>query len=134
MSSTSRVSGIWSVTAVLWFATAVVAAAAGSVSGSVTVKGQKGSLTLYYVDESPKDVVVVLASKEVPKDAVPFIGDDVARKFKIHALVFTVPRGGQALDPQGLSLQTTKVTAEITMVREGGVWKVDKEKWSTTSK
>jgi len=35
---------------------------------------------------------------------------------------------------EGLNLQTTKTTAEVTMVQEGGAWKVDKESWKTTSK
>jgi hypothetical protein len=69
----------------------------GTVTGSVTANGQKAPLILVYVDESPEDIIVVLASKEVPKDAVPFIGEDVARKFKISAVVFTVSRAGKNL-------------------------------------
>ena len=66
--------------------------AAGTVAGSVTINGQKTPLILAYVDESPEDIIIVLASKTVPADVVPFIGEDVARKLKIHAVAFTVSR------------------------------------------
>ena len=76
-----------------------VAEAAGTVSGSVTVNAGKAPLVLAYVDESPTDIIVVLASREVPRDVVPFIGEEVARKLKIHAVAFTVSRKGRALSP-----------------------------------
>lgn len=71
--------------------------AAGTVTGDVTTNGQKAPLILTYIDEGPEDVIVVLASKEVPSDAVPFIGEEVARKFKIHAVAFTVSRANKSL-------------------------------------
>ncbi|HEY3384610.1 MAG TPA: hypothetical protein VGK32_22855 [Vicinamibacterales bacterium] len=73
------------------------AGAAGTVMGSVTTNGQKVPLILAYVDESPEDIIVVLASKEVPRDVVPFIGEEVARKLKIHAVAFTVSRAKRAI-------------------------------------
>jgi hypothetical protein len=76
-------------------AAAATASAAGTVAGTLTVNGQKAPLILSYVDESAEDIILVLASKEVPADAVPFIGEEVARKFKIHAIVFTVSRAGR---------------------------------------
>ena len=33
---------------------------------------------------------------------LPFIGEEVARKQKIHAVVFTISRAKRALDPRGL--------------------------------
>ncbi len=72
------------------------------VSGSLTVNGQKAVLVKAYVDESPDDVIVVLASKEIPRDVLPFIGEEVARKQKIHAVVFTISRAKRALEPRGL--------------------------------
>lgn len=74
-----------------------VAEAAGTVTGSVTTNGQKIPLVLAYVDESAEDIIIVLASKEVPRDAIPFIGEELARKLKIHAVVFTVARAKRAL-------------------------------------
>jgi hypothetical protein len=71
--------------------------AGASVSGALTANGQKAPLILTYIDEGPEDIIVVLASKEVPSDAVPFIGEEVARKFKIHAIAFTVSRAGKNL-------------------------------------
>ena len=79
-----------------------VADAAGTVTGSVTTDGQKIPLVLAYVDESPTDIIIVLASKEVPRDVIPFIGEEVARKLKIHAVAFTVSRADRALG-RGLS-------------------------------
>lgn len=73
--------------------------AVGTVTGDVTTNGQKVPLILTYVDEGPEDIIVVLASKEVPSDAVPFIGEEVARKFKIHAIAFTVSRANKSLSP-----------------------------------
>lgn len=70
---------------------------ASRVSGSITVNGEKTPLVLGYVDESPDDLIVVLASKEVPRDVVPFIGEEVARRLKIHAIAFTVSRADKAL-------------------------------------
>jgi hypothetical protein len=70
---------------------------ASRVSGSITVNGEKTPLVLGYVDESPDDLIVVLASKEVPRDVVPFIGEEVARRLKIHAIAFTVSRAEKAL-------------------------------------
>ena len=66
--------------------------AAGTVTGSVTTNGDKAVLVRAYVDESPDDIIIVLASKDVPPDVVPFIGEEVARRLKIHAVVFTVSR------------------------------------------
>lgn len=103
MSRARRVRWMVAALAGLWLVTVPMADAADSVSGKVTMKGATGALTVSYVDESPANVMIVLASKQVPPDAVPFIGDDVARKFAIHALVFTVPRGGKALDPDGVN-------------------------------
>jgi hypothetical protein len=74
-----------------------VAYGAAPVTGSITVSGETVALVKAYVDESPNDVIVVLASKEVPRDVVPFIGEDVARKLKIHAIAFTVSRADRAL-------------------------------------
>jgi hypothetical protein len=71
------------------------------VSGQLTIRGQKVVLSKAYVDESPDDLVVVLASKEVPADVLPFIGEEVARKQRIHAVAFTISRGTRALDPSG---------------------------------
>jgi hypothetical protein len=68
-----------------------------SVTGSLTVNAQKALLVQPYVDESSDDLIVVLASKEIPRDAVPFIGEELARKQKIHAVVFTVDRAKRAL-------------------------------------
>jgi hypothetical protein len=76
-----------------------VAGAAGTVTGSVTTNGQNIPLVLAYVDESPTDIIIVLASKEVPRDVVPFIGEEVARKLKIYAVAFTVSRKGRTLNP-----------------------------------
>jgi hypothetical protein len=81
---------------VLW--SAGVLAAAAKVTGSITTNGQKTALILAYVDESQSDIIIVLASKEVPRDVIPFIGEDVARKLKIHAVAFTVSRAKRALD------------------------------------
>lgn len=74
-------------------------AAAANVTGALTANGQKAPLVLTYKDEGPEDVIVVLASKEVPSDAVPFIGEEVARKFKIYAVAFTVSRASKKLSP-----------------------------------
>ena len=73
------------------------AVAAEPVTGSITIDGEKVALVKAYVDESPDDVIVVLASKEVPRDVVPFIGEEVARRLKIHAVAFTVSRADRAL-------------------------------------
>ncbi len=70
---------------------------AGTVTGSVTINKQKTALIQPYVDESPEDLIIVLASKEVPRDVIPFIGEEVARKLKIHAVAFTVSRATRAL-------------------------------------
>jgi hypothetical protein len=78
------------------------AGAAAPVSGSLTVNGQKVALVKAYVDESPDDVIVVLASKEIPRDVLPFIGEEVARKRQIHAVTFTISRAKRALEPRGL--------------------------------
>jgi hypothetical protein len=78
------------------------AGAAGIVTGSVTTDGQKIPLVLAYIDESPTDIIIVLASKDVPRDVIPFIGEEVARKLKIHAVAFTVSRTDRALS-RGLS-------------------------------
>lgn len=67
------------------------------VSGTLTVDGKPTPLVLGYVDESPDDIIVLLASKEVPRDVVPFVGEDVARRLKIHAVAFTVSRADKAL-------------------------------------
>jgi hypothetical protein len=67
------------------------------VSGTLTVDGKPTPLVLAYVDESPDDIIVLLASKEVPRDVVPFVGEDVARRLKIHAVAFTVSRADKAL-------------------------------------
>lgn len=72
---------------------------ATTVSGHVTVNGQKAPLLLSYVDESREDVIVVLTSKEVPSDAIPFIGEEVARKFGIYAVAFTVSRSDKRISP-----------------------------------
>ncbi len=72
-------------------------APAGTVTGSITIQGQKAALIRTYVDESPSDIIVVLASRDVPQDSVPFIGEEVARKLKIHAVVFTIDRAKRAL-------------------------------------
>jgi hypothetical protein len=69
----------------------------GTVSGTLTVNAQKVLLVQPYVDENKDDFIVVLASKEIPQDAIPFIGEEVARKQKIHALVFTIDRAKRAL-------------------------------------
>lgn len=76
---------------------APAAGQAGTVTGSATVNKQKAALIQPYVDESPDDIIIVLASKEVPRDVVPFIGEDVARKLKIYAVAFTVDRKKKAL-------------------------------------
>lgn len=73
------------------------ASAAGTVTGSVTTNGQRTPLILAYVDESPEDIIIVLASKDVPSDVVPFIGEEVARKLKIHAVAFTVSRASRTI-------------------------------------
>ncbi len=78
------------------------AEAAPPVSGSVTVNGQKAALVKAYVDESEDDLVVVLASKEIPRDVLPFIGEEVARKQKIYAVSFTISRVKRSLDPRGM--------------------------------
>jgi hypothetical protein len=78
------------------------AGAAPPVAGSLTVNGQKIVLVKAYLDESPDDIIVVLASKEIPRDVLPFIGEEVARKQKIHAVVFTISRAKHSLDPRGL--------------------------------
>jgi len=89
-----------------WFAATVVVAAglavgvahgAAPVTGSITVGGEKVALVKAYVDESDDDVIVVLASKEIPRGVVPFIGEDVARRLKIHAIAFTVSRADRKL-------------------------------------
>jgi hypothetical protein len=88
----------------LALATAItaVADAAPPVAGSVTVNGKKAALVKVYVDESEDDIVVVLASKEIPRDVLPFIGEEVARKQKIYAVTFTVSRAKRGLDPSGV--------------------------------
>ncbi len=79
------------------------AATAAPVAGSLTVNGQTAALVKAYVDESlPEELIVVLASKEIPRDILPFIGEEAARKQKIHAVVFTISRAQRALDPRGL--------------------------------
>jgi hypothetical protein len=88
---------ILSLVAVSWMAAAASSAAAGIVTGTITVNGQKAALILSYVDETDEDIILVFASKDVPADAVPFIGEEVARKFKIHALVFTVSRADKKI-------------------------------------
>ena len=45
-----------------------------------------------------------------------------------------VAAGKATFTVEGLNLPTTKTSAQITMVQEGGAWKVDKESWATTSK
>lgn len=89
--------------AVVFLATLTGAeAAVAPVSGTLTVNGQKVTLVKAYVDESPDDVIVVLASKDIPRDVLPFIGEEVARKQKIHAVTFTISRAKRALEPRGL--------------------------------
>ena len=39
-----------------------------------------------------------------------------------------------ALTVEGVNETATRSTAEVTMVNEGGSWKVQKEKWSITNK
>jgi len=73
------------------------ALAAGTVTGSVTTNGQKVPLVVTYVDESPDDIIIVLASKTLPADVVPFIGEEVARKLKVHAVAFTVSRATRTI-------------------------------------
>ncbi len=92
------------VTFTLAFVTALAlrAGAAPPVSGSVTVNGQKAQLVKAYLDESENDLIVVLASKEIPRDVLPFIGEEVARKQKIYAVSFTISRAKRALDPRGM--------------------------------
>jgi hypothetical protein len=77
------------------------AGAEAVVSGHLSINGKKVPLVKAYVDEMPDDLLVVLASKEVPRDVLPFIGEEVARKQGIHAVVFTVSRASRALDPRG---------------------------------
>lgn len=45
-----------------------------------------------------------------------------------------VTGGTATLTVEGLNETATKSTAAVTMVQEGGAWKVGKEKWSSTSK
>jgi hypothetical protein len=97
MRSWSLVRRVLSLVAAAWLMAAVSSSAAGTVAGTITVNGQKAALVLTYVDETDEDIVLVLASKEVPADAVPFIGEEVARKFKIHAIVFTVSRASRKI-------------------------------------
>jgi hypothetical protein len=85
-----------------WSSLAQPPGASGTVTGALTINGQKTPLVLAYVDESAEDIIVVLASKEIPADAVPFIGEEVARKFKIHAVTITVTRATKKLG-QGLN-------------------------------
>jgi len=76
----------------------VLAAAGGSqVTGSLTVNSEKVALLYAYADEAPDNIIVVLASKEVPDDVLPFIGEEVARKQKIHAVAFTISRAERSL-------------------------------------
>lgn len=70
---------------------------AARVSGALTVDGTPTPLVLGYVDESADDIIVLLASRDVPRDVVPFVGEDVARRLKIHAVAFTVSRAEKAL-------------------------------------
>jgi hypothetical protein len=77
------------------------AAAEVPVSGHLSINGQKVALVKAYVDEMPDDLLVVLASKEIPRDVLPFIGEDVARKQGIYAVTFTISRAKRALDPRG---------------------------------
>lgn len=81
------------------FGAAFVAAAAApaSVSGSMTVNGKKVPLVKIYVDESPDDIIVLLAAKDVPADVVPFVGEEVARKEKIYAVALTISRKDRAI-------------------------------------
>ncbi|MEW6337978.1 MAG: hypothetical protein ACOY3Y_06350 [Acidobacteriota bacterium] len=87
------------VVAVSVFAAAALAGEppATRVSGTLTVDGTATPLVLGYVDESPEDIILLLAAKEVPRDVVPFVGEDVARRLKIHAVAFTVSRAEKAL-------------------------------------
>jgi len=78
------------------------AGATAPVAGSLTINGQQTALVKAYVDESPDDLILVLASKEIPRDVLPFIGEEVARKQKIHAVVFTISRAKRVLEPRGL--------------------------------
>lgn len=97
MRSWSLACRVLSLAAASWLAVAAASLAAGTVAGSLTVNGQKAALILSYVDETDEDIMLVFASKEVPADAVPFIGEEVARKFKIHAVVFTVSRASRKI-------------------------------------
>ena len=59
---------------------------------------------------------------------------DDPRMFGPFTVRETFDASARPLVVEGLNLQTTKTTAEVTMVQEGGAWKVDKESWKTTSK
>jgi hypothetical protein len=106
----------------------------GKVTGAITTNGQKASLTVGYVDESPEDLVLMLASKTLPPDSAPFIGEDTARKLGIHAVSVTVTRATKKLDPQGLNgvyypgkemgfsgLLVTNVTLQVTRLDATGI-------------
>jgi hypothetical protein len=124
---------IWIAVGILLASAAMPTSAAGplgTVTGSITILGQKTALIQPYVDESPNDFIVVLASKAIPRDVIPFIGEEVARKQKIHAVVFTIDRAKRALGstftgvfypgtemgfvgtrPESLTLQLTRLDA-----------------------
>jgi hypothetical protein len=64
-----------------------------SVSGAVTVDGEKIPLTHAYLDETdPEEPIVVLSDKPLPPDAIPFLSEKLVRESRLHAVAFSVSR------------------------------------------
>ncbi len=73
-------------------------AAEKAVSGTLTVDGKKIELGYAYVDRTdPAEPIIVLSSKPLPADAIPFIPEKLIKEQKIYAVAFSVSQKDKKL-------------------------------------
>jgi hypothetical protein len=77
---------------------AAISAAAGPVSGTLTVDGKKIVPAYACVDRTdPDEPIIVISNKPLPADAVPFIPEKLLKQQGIYAVAFSVSRKDKKL-------------------------------------
>jgi hypothetical protein len=94
------------------------------VTGTLTVDGRKIDLVYAYVDRvDPAEPIVVLSSKPLPADAIPFIPEKLVNEQKIYAIAFSVSRKEKKLTNNYGMLSSPGEAAQVGLgrVEEGRV-------------
>lgn len=100
------------------------ASAEKNVSGSLVVDGKKIELLYAYIDNvQPDEPIVVLSSKPLPQEAIPFVSEKLIKEQNIYVLAFSISGKDKKLtNTYGMLKYPENATGVgLRRVEEGGV-------------